>query len=45
MDVIDVLQQPFITAAQDDTMARIASAELDTDAENCTQRRLSVSPR
>ena len=31
IDVIDVLQQQFITAAQNDLMTRIASCELDTE--------------
>lgn len=32
MDVSDVLQQRFITAAQNDLMARLASGEIDTEA-------------
>jgi len=32
MDVIDVLQQQFFTAAQNDLMTRMASGEIDTDA-------------
>lgn len=32
MDVIDILQQQFIAAAQNDLMTRIASGEIDTQA-------------
>ncbi len=32
MDVIDILQQQFVAAAQNDFMARIASGEIDTEA-------------
>ncbi|WP_139330634.1 hypothetical protein [Rhizobium sp. RU33A] len=32
MDVIDVLQQQFITAAQNDLMTRLTSGEIDTEA-------------
>ena len=32
MDVLDVLQQQFIAAAQNDLMARMASGETDTEA-------------
>ena len=32
MDVIDVLQQQFFTAAQNDLMTRMASGEIDTEA-------------
>jgi len=32
IDVIDVLQQRFIAAAQNDLMARMASGEIDTEA-------------
>jgi hypothetical protein len=31
MDVIDVLQQQFFTAAQNDLMTRMASGEIDTE--------------
>ncbi len=31
MDVIDVMQQQFVAAAQNDLLARIASGELDTE--------------
>jgi deoxyadenosine/deoxycytidine kinase len=32
MDVIDVMQQQFVAAAQNDLLARIASGEIDTEA-------------
>jgi site-specific DNA recombinase len=32
MDVIDILQQQFFAAAQNDLMARMASGEFDTEA-------------
>lgn len=32
MDVIDILQQQFIAAAQNDLMTRLASGEIDTEA-------------
>ena len=31
MDVIDVMQQQFVAAAQNDLLARIASGEIDTE--------------
>ncbi|MFC6448379.1 hypothetical protein ACFP77_22740, partial [Shinella zoogloeoides] len=31
MDVIDIMQQQFVAAAQNDLMARIASGEIDTE--------------
>ena len=31
MDVIDVMQQQFVAAAQNDLMSRIASGEIDTE--------------
>jgi 3-deoxy-D-manno-octulosonic acid (KDO) 8-phosphate synthase len=32
MDVIDILQQQFFAAAQNDLMTRLASGEIDTEA-------------
>ena len=31
MEVLDLMEQQFITAAQNDLMARIASGEIDTE--------------
>ena len=42
MDLIDVLQQQFIAAAQNELMARLASGEIDT--EDKKQKLASFSP-